>query len=130
MFVRTKRLNITSITTNNKRLPRNGWPKISSNKASDKAIQKPGFLNIAVGRPFDSSSDLFIKSTANTGFIINATINDAVNVKMSMVGKYIMNLPMMPGQNSNGKNGHNVVSVPARTGTNISPAAIIADVGA
>ena len=34
----------------------------------------------------------------------------------------------MPGQKSSGKNGHKVVSVPASTGTNTSPAAIIADV--
>ena len=71
-----------------------------------------------------------MKSTANTGFMINATIKDAVNVKMSIVGKYIMNLPIMPGQNNNGKNGASVVSVPANTGINTSPAAIIADVGA
>ncbi len=32
----------------------------------------------------------------------------------------------MPGQNSNGTKGARVVSVPANTGTNTSPAAIIA----
>ena len=40
------------------------------------------------------------------------------------MGRYTMNLPMIPGQKSNGKNGARVVMVPARTGINISPAAI------
>ena len=39
-----------------------------------------------------------------------------------------MNLPMIPGQNSNGKNGAKVVMVPANTGINTSPAAILAEV--
>ena len=34
-----------------------------------------------------------------------------------------MNLPMIPGQNSKGINGASVVTVPANTGTNTSPAA-------
>ena len=38
-----------------------------------------------------------------------------------------MNLPMIPGQNSKGKNGARVVSVPANTGINTSPAAIFAE---
>ena len=37
-----------------------------------------------------------------------------------------MNFPMMPGQNSKGIKGANVVSVPAKTGTNTSPAAYLA----
>ena len=37
-----------------------------------------------------------------------------------------MNLPIIPGQNNNGKNGASVVSVPASTGINTSPAAIFA----
>ena len=37
-----------------------------------------------------------------------------------------MNFPMMPGQNKSGKKGAKVVTVPERTGTNISPAAILA----
>ena len=32
-------------------------------------------------------SSWFIKSTANTGFMINATISEAVKVNMSMVGR-------------------------------------------
>ena len=47
---------------------------------------------------------------------------------MSMMGKYTMNRPIIPGQKSNGKKGANVVSVPANTGTNTSPAAILAAV--
>ena len=34
---------------------------------------------------------------------------------------------MMPGQNNKGKNGASVVNVPANTGINTSPAAIMAD---
>ena len=39
-----------------------------------------------------------------------------------------MNLPMIPGQNNNGKNGAKVVMVPANTGIKTSPAAILAEV--
>ncbi len=59
--------------------------------------------------------------------MINATISEAASVNMSMVGRYIMNLPIMPGQKNKGKNGASVVNVPANTGTNTSPAANIAD---
>ena len=38
-----------------------------------------------------------------------------------------MNLPIIPGQNNNGKKGASVVSVPASTGINTSPAATMAD---
>ena len=55
---------------------------------------------------------------------MNATISEAANVKISIVGRYTMNLPMMPGQNSRGKKGANVVTVPANTGMNTSPAAM------
>ena len=56
---------------------------------------------------------------------MNATTRDAARVKMSMVGKYTINLPIIPGQNNRGKNGASVVSVPASTGTKTSPAAIL-----
>lgn len=59
--------------------------------------------------------------------MIKATTSDAASVKMSMVGRYTMNLPMMPGQNKSGKKGANVVSVPANTGINTSPAATLAE---
>ena len=42
------------------------------------------------------------------------------------MGKYIINLPTMPGQNASGKNGAMVVSVPVKIGRNTSPAAIFA----
>ena len=71
------------------------------------------------------SSGWFIKSTANTGFIINATSKDAASVKMSMVGRYTIKRPIIPGQKSNGKKGARVVMVPASTGIKISPAAIL-----
>ena len=56
--------------------------------------------------------------------MINATNNEAAKVNINMVGKYTMNLPMIPGQNNSGKKGASVVNVPAKTGTNTSPAAI------
>jgi len=68
-----------------------------------------------------------MKLTAKTGFMIKATINDAANVKMSITGKYIMNLPINPFHNNKGKNGANVVAVPAKTGMKTSPAASLAD---
>ena len=43
-----------------------------------------------------------------------------------MVGRYTINLPMIPGQNRSGKNGASVVTVPASTGIKTSPAAIFA----
>ena len=92
-------------------------------------IQNPLFLKIADFFSFSfSSSAWFIKSTAKTGFIINATIKEAVKVKINMAGKYTMNLPIIPGQNNKGKNGASVVTVPANTGINTSPAAILAEV--
>ena len=60
--------------------------------------------------------------------MIKATTNDAANVKINIAGRYTMNLPIIPGQNNKGKNGAKVVIVPANTGTNTSPAAILADV--
>ena len=69
-----------------------------------------------------------MKSTANTGFMIKATTNEAANVNINIAGKYTMNLPMIPGQNNNGKKGASVVIVPANTGINTSPAAIFAEV--
>ena len=60
--------------------------------------------------------------------MIKATTKDAANVKINMAGKYTMNFPMIPGQNNNGKKGAKVVTVPANTGTNTSPAAIFAEV--
>ena len=51
------------------------------------AIQKPGVLNMLyLGLP-SSPSGWFIKSTANTGFMIKATIREAASVKMSIAGR-------------------------------------------
>ena len=102
-------------------------PAISATTAITTTIQKNGFLKISLFLLTPSSLAWFIKSTAKTGFITNATTNEAAKVKMSMVGKYTMNLPIMPGQNNSGKKGANVVNVPAKTGTKTSPAAIRAD---
>ena len=64
-----------------------------------------------------------MKSAAKTGFITNATINEANSVAISVMGKYRMNSPMMPGQNMSGTNGATLTSVPLNTGKKTSPAA-------
>ena len=58
--------------------------------------------------------------------MINATKREAPSVIMRVIGRFFMNLPITPGQNNNGKKGANVVSVPANTGRNTSPAANLA----
>ena len=44
-----------------------------------------------------SSSCVFIKSTAKTGFMIYATTSDALNVIINVIGKKNMNLPITVG---------------------------------
>ena len=65
----------------------------------------------------------FINETAKTGLITNATNNDANKVIIKVIGKKYMNLPTMPGQNNNGKNGATFTNVPVSTGQKTSPAA-------
>ena len=108
------------------RFPKNGAPAMSNKIPIATAIQNPFFLKMADLGSLLSDSGWFIKSTAKTGFMIKATTSDAASVNMSMVGKYTINLPMMPGQNRSGKNGAKVVIVPANTGMKTSPAAILA----
>ncbi len=67
-----------------------------------------------------------MKDTAKTGFMTNATNKDAPSVMIKVTGRLLMNLPMIPGQKSKGTKGMRVVSVPASTGQNTSPAAAFA----
>ncbi len=55
-----------------------------------------------------------------------ATKSEALNVMISVMGKYFMKSPTMPGQNIKGRNAERVVIVDVRTGTNTSPAAAFA----
>ena len=67
-----------------------------------------------------------MKSTAKTGLMMYATINEAVNVMINVMGRYPMNFPITPSQNARGTNGASVVAVPDKTGRKISPAAFFA----
>ena len=54
----------------------------------------------------------------STGMKISAEMNDADITTMTMVGRSVMNLPMMPGQNSRDKRRQRGRGRPI-TGTNI-----------
>ena len=97
--------------------------KISANITS---VQNHHCLNTLFLADSYSFPSGFIKLTANTGLKIKATISEAASVNIKIVGRYIMNFPMIPFQNNNGKNGARVVAVPASTGTKTSPAASFA----
>ena len=47
---------------------------------------------------------------------MSAINRDAVNVKITVIGRNFINSPIIPDQNSNGKNTDNVVSVDAMIG--------------
>src|SRR5690606_13503462 len=54
-----------------------------------------------------------------TGMKNSAEMNEADMTTITIVGKSVMNLPMMPGQNSRGMKAASVVAVAPITGTNI-----------
>ena len=56
---------------------------------------------------------------------IIATNNDELNVIVNVIGKYFMNLPIVPGHKAKGKNAINVVAVEEITGQAISPIPIL-----
>ena len=64
-----------------------------------------------------------MKVMAKTGFITYATIKEATNVQINVIGKNFMNSPTIPGQNRRGTKGIIVVIVPDKTGINTSEAA-------
>ncbi len=53
----------------------------------------------------------------------SATTSDADSVAISVIGRYFMNSPTMPGQNSSGENAATRVAVAAITGPAIRLAA-------
>ena len=53
--------------------------------------------------------------------ITMATNKEAVRVTVKVIGKYFMNLPMVPGHKANGRKAINVVAVDEITGQAISP---------
>ena len=68
-----------------------------------------------------SAWSFFMKLTAKTEFMMNATNNEANKVIISVIGRYFMKSPTIPGQNKSGKNGAMVVS--QRNGTSsVTPA--------
>ena len=69
---------------------------------------------------------MFLSSNAIEPPVIAALITIATNkepvrVTVNVIGKYFMNLPMVPGQRANGKNAIKVVAVDEITGQAISP---------
>src|SRR6187402_1543149 len=54
-----------------------------------------------------------------------ATNKDADRVTVKVIGKYFMNLPIVPGHNANGRKAISVVSVEEITGQAISPIPIL-----
>jgi len=65
---------------------------------------------------------IFINLEVNTGLITKATNKDYVSTQMSVIGKYFMNIPMIPGQNIKGRKAANVVAVEAIIGMATSAA--------
>ena len=58
-------------------------------------------------------------------FTTIATNKDAVKVTVNVIGKYFMNLPMVPGHSKNGRKAIKVVAVDDITGQAISPIPIL-----
>ena len=64
---------------------------------------------------------ILIKVAAKTGTITKATKRDAVSTTISVIGRYFMNSPIIPSQNTRGRNAAKVVAVDEITGYAISP---------
>ncbi len=64
----------------------------------------------------------FINKEVKTGLITNATNKDELNTMMSVIGRYFIKLPMIPGQKASGINAARVVAVEAIIGQATSPA--------
>ena len=67
----------------------------------------------------------FRKMEHSVGTMTSATKSELVSVMMSVSGRYFMNSPSVPGQNSSGVNAASVVAVAAITGTATSPVAFL-----
>ncbi len=58
-----------------------------------------------------------MNSEANTGLKMNATNSDPAKVTETVMGRYFMKLPMMPGIQRIGRNADTVVRVAVATGS-------------
>lgn len=58
-----------------------------------------------------------------TGMKTSAMNKDAERVAITVIGRYFMNSPTIPDQNSSGKNTYNVVAVDAMMGQTMRLAA-------
>ena len=70
-------------------------------------------------------SSISIEPPVMAAFTTIATNNEADKVMVNVIGKYFMNLPIVPGQSANGKNAIRVVAVDEITGQAISPIPIL-----
>src|SRR6218665_966376 len=70
-------------------------------------------------------SSISIEPPVMAALITIATNNEAVSVTVRVIGKYFMNLPIVPGQSRNGRNAISVVAVDEITGQAISPIPIL-----
>ena len=77
----------TKIIKKINKLPKKVKPIKSNTIPIAIGIQKPFFLNIADLGSSDFTSSWFMKSTANTGFMIKATTSDAAKVNINMAGR-------------------------------------------
>ena len=57
-----------------------------------------------------------MNTAAVTGLMMRPTNRELTNVMMTTRGRYPMNFPIIPGQNSSGPNAATVVAVEAMTG--------------
>ena len=70
-------------------------------------------------------SSVSIEPPVIAAFTTIATKSDAVNVTVNVIGKYFMNLPIVPGHKAKGKKAIKVVAVDEITGQAISPIPIL-----
>ena len=68
-----------------------------------------------------SGCSVFIKTAIKTGLITSATIKDEPNTIISVIGRYCINSPIIPGQSAKGIKAANVVAVEAIMGHATSP---------
>ena len=67
-----------------------------------------------------------MKIEVNAGLITNATNREELNTMISVIGRYFMNSPIIPGQIASGINAASVVAVEAIIGQATSPTPYLA----
>ena len=77
----------TNSIKNINKLPKKVKPIKSNKIPMAMGIQKPFFLNMADLGSSDFTSSWFMKSTANTGFMIKATTKEAASVNINIAGR-------------------------------------------